>query len=67
MRRLTKYINKPLRRDNIKRIQADELSQTINLANPTEKVEDLGFLQRNLIHPKSYSSFKNNVGFAESK
>jgi len=67
MKRSVRYLQKTLRQPNISKTTADLLSTTENHNNPSEKIEDLGYLQRSLCYPKSMSSFDNKVGFAGSK
>jgi hypothetical protein len=67
LKRSTKYLQKTIRQPNISKTTADIYSTTENIGDSNDKIYDLGYLQITIMHPKSYSSYKNNVGFHGSK
>ena len=69
LKRSTRYLQQTHRNvlNNVSPTAAVEQSIITNVRDSNDNIENLGYLQRTLVHPKSYSSYKNNVGFHGSK
>mmetsp|Transcript_20585 Transcript_20585/g.21365 ORF Transcript_20585/g.21365 Transcript_20585/m.21365 type:complete len:215 (+) Transcript_20585:1-645(+) len=67
--KITKFISKAIRpKDFVNNHPADKYSETYWLKSKEsdkDVVEDLGYMQRQLVKPKDISAFKNSVGFTE--
>jgi len=70
MNTIKKFLAKEMRPKNYRSNHPSELESSVNYLKPQqeeEKVEDLGYYQRQLVKPKSTSTYVNQQGFHESK
>lgn len=69
LKRSAKYLQQTHRNalNNAKASPAVEQSSITNVRDSNDYMYNLGYLQRTLVHPKSYSSYKNSAGFHGSK